>query len=268
MRIKIKGLITAERLATALDAASVKFGDNFGGFYGANLYINCFTPSGLPIEIGDHDGKEVAICFGVPDGELEKPILTKDGAISRANQKKEAEEAENNRDAERKKMNEENSRHWNEQRRIREELDNIVQVLNTISLKALETRPASFTEDLNAVIRTVWDELKPVYPNGNEKGLPRPMPWFQFDKKALLLHRDSTGVHFKKVKNPVYPKSGCRNDFDHHWSNPAWLEVEKRLYCLMVKEQEVLQNNEPVSEANGGDLDSDMEEFIATLHAS
>lgn len=50
MRIKIKGEITAERLAEALHAAAEKYEAVRPGHkvYGANLYLTAFDADGLP----------------------------------------------------------------------------------------------------------------------------------------------------------------------------------------------------------------------------
>ena len=248
MKVHIKGPITAERLATALDAVSVKFGDNFGGFYGAYFYLNCFTPEGLPIELRDSDDNDIVIFFGVPDGELERPVMTKEGARKKVAQNKTTVEYKDMIAARRYKESEEQRRGWAETKQKREQAEAVIQALNALSAKVLEARPEVFVEDLNKVVQAVWDELTPIYPNGKEKGNPRPMPWFQCMNGTLLLHRDSSGVHSRKIKNPVYPKTAYRNEFDHYWAHPAWLEVEKRMYKLMLKEQESLENSVDIVE--------------------
>ncbi|WP_341649903.1 hypothetical protein [Thauera humireducens] len=53
MRIKIKGEITAERLAEALHAAAEKYEAVRPGHkvYGANLYLTAFDADGLPFDL-------------------------------------------------------------------------------------------------------------------------------------------------------------------------------------------------------------------------
>ncbi|MEB2694217.1 hypothetical protein QJQ08_00060 [Chlamydia suis] len=63
MRIKIKGEITAERLAEALHAAAEKSGAvRPGRGYGANLYLTAFDADGLPFDLVDHRGEPLSIA--------------------------------------------------------------------------------------------------------------------------------------------------------------------------------------------------------------
>ncbi|MBD3828842.1 MAG: OfxX fusion product, partial [Stenotrophomonas sp.] len=65
MRIKIKGEITAERLAEALRAASEEYEAVRPGHrvYGANLYITAFDADSLPFDLVDHHGEPLSITI-------------------------------------------------------------------------------------------------------------------------------------------------------------------------------------------------------------
>jgi hypothetical protein len=86
MRIKIKGEITAERLAEALHAAAEKYEAVRPGHkvYGANLYLTAFDADGLPFDLVDHRGEPLSITIEAKSGELVKPALTAEGAYSHA----------------------------------------------------------------------------------------------------------------------------------------------------------------------------------------
>ncbi|WP_262191458.1 hypothetical protein [Pseudomonas aeruginosa] len=85
MRIKIKGEITAERLAEALHAAAEKYEAVRPGHkvYGANLYLTAFDADGLPFDLADHRGEPLSITIEAKSGELVKPALTAEGEARR-----------------------------------------------------------------------------------------------------------------------------------------------------------------------------------------
>jgi len=93
MRIKIKGEITAERLAEALHAAAEKYEAVRPGHkvYGANLYLTAFDADGLPFDLVDHRGEPLSITIEAKSGELVKPALTAEGEAHRQKAKEEAE---------------------------------------------------------------------------------------------------------------------------------------------------------------------------------
>ena len=92
MRIKIKGEITAERLAEALHAAAEKYEAVRPGHkvYGANLYLTAFDADGLPFDLVDHRGEPLSITIEAKSGELVKPALTAEGEAHRQKAKEEA----------------------------------------------------------------------------------------------------------------------------------------------------------------------------------
>lgn len=92
MRIKIKGEITAERLAEALHAAAEKYEAVRPGHkvYGANLYLTAFDADGLPFDLVDHRGEPLSITIEAKSGELVKPALTAEGEARRQKAKEEA----------------------------------------------------------------------------------------------------------------------------------------------------------------------------------
>lgn len=76
MRIKISGEIRPDRLIEILSKVAAAYGENFGGFFGANLYINAFDKDGEPLDLADFEGNEPMFSFGVPDGEMARPLLS------------------------------------------------------------------------------------------------------------------------------------------------------------------------------------------------
>lgn len=92
MRIKIKGDITAERLAEALQAATEKFEAARPGskVYGANLYLTAYDADGLPFDLVDHRGEPLWINIAAKSGELVRPALSADGEERRQKAKDEA----------------------------------------------------------------------------------------------------------------------------------------------------------------------------------
>jgi hypothetical protein len=81
MRIKIVGPITPARLTEALESAALEFtsrlGDDFEGFFGANLYLQAFSAAGQQVEI-QVDGKEKMITLSLPAGESLRPAQTEE----------------------------------------------------------------------------------------------------------------------------------------------------------------------------------------------
>lgn len=234
MRIKIFGPITAERLAEALAAASNKFTDSEGfpllSFYGANLYLTTYNQDGQPVELQDRDGKDVSITLLAIPGEPARPALSDAANAQRTSQKEESkrlEEAERIQAEERKKKHE---IAFLARQKIIDANTAAVQTYDDVTRSMIEADPVDTVNLFNSVIDAVWQEMKPVYPNGKEKGKPRIKPKFELVGAAnqLMLHRDDTGVHYIKVRNPVCKLSN--NRVSAFWENEAWTKVSSLLF--------------------------------------
>lgn len=69
MKVKIEGVVTADRLRIALEGL-VKtfedtFGDDFAGFFGANLYVQAYNTDGEQIEVYEGGRKWHSSCLYV-----------------------------------------------------------------------------------------------------------------------------------------------------------------------------------------------------------
>ncbi len=239
MRIKICGLITAERLAEALVAASNKFTDANGSpllsFYGANLYLTTYTQDGQPVELQDRDGKDISITLLAIPGEPSRPALSEAAKAQRSSQKEES-----------KRLEEEDRLLAIDQKKKRDIeflarqkiIDANVAAVNSYddaTRSMIEADPVGTISLFNSTIDAVWQEMKPVYPHGKEKGQPRIKPKFELVGAAnqLMLHRDDTGVHYTKVRNPVCKLSN--NRVTAFWENEAWTKVSSLLFEVIKK---------------------------------
>lgn len=228
MRVKLSGQITAERLAEALQKTAEKFGDNLGGFYGGNLYLNAFNKDGEPMEIVDHRGKEIGLSFGVPDGEIFRPALSEAAKVRKA----ERAEEKNQQEEAWLKRQEQQQREFDERRRVAREKEALEQALNKQTTCFIQEDAAGFLNAMNEIIHGVWAEMNPICPSGKDKGNPRPLPWFEVVDGVLLLHRNATGKSYFKVGNPVAKLQ--YGELEPHWKNEAWRKVAGGIQELMI----------------------------------
>lgn len=234
MRIKIFGQITADRLAEALAAASNKFTDSEGfpllSFYGANLYLTAYDQDGQPVELQDNYGKDISITLPTNPGEPNRPSLSDNAMAQSASQKEEdkrLEEAERIQAEERKKKRDVE---FLARQKIIDANTAAIQTYDDVTRSMIEADPVGTISLFNSTIDAVWQDMKPVYPNGKGKGQPRIKPKFELMGAAnqLMLHRDDTGVHYTKVKNPVCKLSN--NRVTAYWENEAWTKVSSLLF--------------------------------------
>jgi hypothetical protein len=236
MRIKIKGEITAERLAEALQKASEQYERVRPGhkIYGANLYITAFDADGLPFDLVDHRGESLSITIEAKSGELVKPALTAEGEQRRQQAKEEAKRLEAEAEAKAAEYERERQKtlveHHRKQREKEAQARQQFEVVNTITASLLETMPERFVDELNKTVQGVWDDLKPVEPSGKKKGQPKPLPVFQIHAGGLVLAVD-TWKNPRQLRNPI-----CTLQHDEIaplWMHDAWLETMKRVVPLL-----------------------------------
>ncbi|NHZ83989.1 OfxX fusion product [Massilia sp. CCM 8695] len=225
MRVKIKGEVTAERLAEALNIASEKYQVVRPGskIYGANLYLSAFDADGQPFDLGDDRGEPVIITIEAKSGELVKPALTAEGEKRRqeAKAKQQAVRAEEEAlaDKEREKSLRERQDLVNRRTRARIQFESVT----ALTAHCLKTMPYHLVDELNKTVQTVWEELKPVERYG---GQPKALPVFQIRPEGLVI-LSAAWKNPKKVINPVF-----RMQYGEpvpHWVHDAWVEVTKRI---------------------------------------
>jgi flagellar biosynthesis GTPase FlhF len=152
MRIKIKGEITAERLAEALHAAAEKYEAVRPGHkvYGANLYLTAFDADGLPFDLVDHRGEPLSITIEAKSGELVKPALTAEGEARRQKAKEEARRQAEEAEAEAQRRHRQTLDEYEQERQKRRkkeaEARKQFEDANAITAELLKTMPERFIE--------------------------------------------------------------------------------------------------------------------------
>lgn len=227
MRIKIAGQLTPERLAEAIEHLNTtfkaQFGDDFAGFFGGNLYVQGFLKDGRSCEIQSR-GKEVVLSLRLPPGEIARPALSESVKAER----------EALRQAEAARAKAEQKR----QDQMRRELDERVAEERALRKQAMadqDKREQKFKsvvekfgdaviDDCNAVIKAVWDEHQPVWPNGPKKGQVRATPYLQMIDGFVFLYSGTTLDRGRKIKTPISSRSS-HADVRTFWQYPEWKDV-------------------------------------------
>jgi hypothetical protein len=233
LRIKIEGEITAERLAEALRIAIDKFPDSVGPkFYGANLYLTVFSADGLPLEVVDEGGQPVMIRLAAPVGTLARPALTAEGAEQRT----QAKEAAALQRAQQKAEDEQLEAEARERRRQRDARRATAvrswETANRITAHLMKVRADEFVAELNNIVRSVWENEKPVELAGKRKGEVRPIPTFSSQNGTLIMSA-SNWKSPRRVHNPLYP-SKPRDELCTFWTHSVWIESAKRIADIMT----------------------------------
>ncbi|GCY10647.1 OfxX fusion product [Escherichia coli] len=224
MRIKIKGEITAERLAEALQKASEKYEAVRPGhkIYGANLYLTAYDADGLPFDLADHRGEPLSITIEAKSGELVKPALTAEGERKRMEAKlaAEVEESETKEllKQQEQKWREEAARKQQERQKARQQFE----WLNGVTASLLKSQPERFLEELNKAVQAAWNECKPLAKMGATKGQPLPMPSFSTHGGGLLLSVE-TWKNPRRVLNPICTLA--HGEIEAFWKHEAWTQA-------------------------------------------
>lgn len=222
MRIKLVGPITPERLRDALELAAHGFrkvlGEQFAGFYGANLYLQVYNSDGEPIELYE-GGKEATITMRVPAGMLAKPMLSA-GAVQRRDAR--AAEAVQARDILRQA--DERSREQIEARRAHWRALQAEQARHVRQFaRIVEVFGDTVITQCNAAIAEVWARLKPLEPTGPNKGQPRDVPYLAQQDGGRLLYVGEGRSH-RRIKTPVSRLGTYAETLEPHWKYQAWVE--------------------------------------------
>lgn len=226
MRIKILGPVTPARLTEALESAAVEFtsrlGDEFEGFFGANLYLLAFSTSGQQVEI-EVDGKEKMITLSLPAGEALRPAQSDEVKVKQTTTGKAAEEKQTQRASER----EARRKHWDTEREQMlaklkagndEQSRRAQQFTNLVSLHHTD-----FIARCNEAIREAWQEYLPVWPNGQKKGEPRPMPYLELIHNSVYL-MSGPNIGRRKIRTPLSEGTNYGGDLRPYWKHSAWVD--------------------------------------------
>ena len=238
MRIKIKGEITAERLAEALQAAAEKYEAVRPGHkvYGANLYLTAFDADGLPFDLADHRGEPLSITIEARSGELAKPALTAEGEARRQKAREEAqqqaEEAEAKAKARHRQTLDEYEQERQKRRKKEVEARKQFEDANAITAELLSSIPERFIDELNKTVQGVWDDLKPAETQGKKKGQAKALPVFSVHADGLLLSVE-TWKNPRRVLNPLCTLQ--HGKLMPYWTHDAWLEAMRRIVDLLDK---------------------------------
>lgn len=223
MRVKIEGAVTPERLREAFERLVSTFeetlGDDFAGFFGANLYVQAYGTDGQQVEIFEN-GKEKVIKLPRPPGSPAKPDLSDEVLAKRAAQA--ALEDEARKKAE-KSHREAQERYLAQKTRYEQELAEWKKHIKTFQAVA-----SMFGEDLirdcNAAINTVWTERKPVWPNGKKKDQPRAMPYLAITDGFVLLFTGNRPGDSRKIRTPLM-NNFSMSGVEAFWQYTEWKDV-------------------------------------------
>ena len=212
LRLKIDGYITVARLQEAMARAVELMGEDFEGFYGANIYLQPYTSEGEVIALTDADDKPMVLSFGTPDGELKKPILT-----SAAKERIQARRDKNERiKAERqiaklesirerqRELDQARAAVLTERKARRAHVESMIEEVEEATNSLLKYNPEEIVAQINRVIKEVWDQAKPVYRAGAKMGEPITTPQFDYLSGQLIIHQGENGTVFRRVKNPLF----------------------------------------------------------------
>jgi hypothetical protein len=236
MRIKINGPITPERLTEALTLAAARFGGNFGGFYGANLYICAYNEKGEQIELCHENGREVTLIMQLPPGMPMRPALAPE-VIER--QRLELQQRKQLEARERELHTQEEMR-WRAEAEHSKKIRDAAAVAHQKRVKQFESLFVEHGEALilrlNQIIAHVWDTRKPRWPHGKDKGQVRPMPVFAWSAEVggLMLYRspEKTGSP-RKIQSPVGYLDSQRK-LKHYWQYEEWHLVTDAIQQLLT----------------------------------
>jgi len=223
MRVKITGPVTPERLVEALERVALTFegvyGEEFVGFFGANLYVQAYTKDGRQVEVAARGGKEMVISLRLPPGAIAKPALSDELLAEREELAAKVEEQRRTAD--------ERDREAIEERRARiarRDQADAEQKGREMTFQAIVA--AGFGEDVvrecNTAIKAVWDELRPVWPNGQKKGQPRAMPHLAMFEGTVFLHAGNRPGDGQRIKTPLSKRTSYGSELEPYWKSPEW----------------------------------------------
>jgi hypothetical protein len=224
MRIKINGPITPERLTEALAAATNRLGDDFGGFFNANLYVYAYNNDGEEIALCGADGKQATLLMALPPGMPMQPPMASEVIERRRRQLEQRKELEAQERAQRE--HEERVRCAQVEQRMKAK--EAAAKAHHASVQQFESLLAKHGDalitQLNAIVATVWDARKPRWPHGKDKGQVRAMPVFAWSAEvgAVMLYRspEKTGSP-RKIQSPIGFLDGQRN-VKQYWQYEEW----------------------------------------------
>jgi hypothetical protein len=234
MRVKIEGAVTADRLREALERLvstfEESFGDDFAGFFGANLYVTAYGTDGQQIEVFQ-GGKEKVLKLPRPPGTPAKPDLSDEVLAKRLAQAKLEDEARKKTEQSHREAEE---RVLAQKERYEQELAGWRQHIKTFQAVA-----SRFGDDLirdcNAAISTVWNEHKPVWPNGKKKDQPRAMPYLAITDGFVLLFTGNRPGDSRKIRTPLLNNFTLHGGVEAFWQYTEWKNVAVPALAEVIK---------------------------------
>ncbi|WP_336354427.1 OfxX fusion product [Pseudomonas granadensis] len=222
MRLKIKGEITQEQLAKALDEA-VKVLESLqpgAKFYGANLYLTPYDTDGDLLTIVDERHHPLVLEITAQSGTIAKPALTAE-AQQRRDAVREAKRQRANQLAERDRQE---LAEYNRKRQIQAVQITKAQIafgaLNELTSKLLASEPQVLVDRFNDAIRVSWHSHEPKEPHGPRKGELKPLPKFSIVDGKLSLFAASW-KNPRLLLNPIGNLNS--NLIAPVWTHDAWL---------------------------------------------
>lgn len=234
-----------------METAAVEFtsrlGDDFEGFFGANLYLQAFASDGQQVEI-EVNGKEKIITLSLPAGEALRPALSEEVKVKHITAKKAATERQlqvaKEREAERRQWEAERSLKQAKLRASEAEQARREQEFS----KLVSLHGNDFIGRCNEVIVEVWREWCPVWPHGQRKGEPRPTPHLDLVDGVVHLLSGPNSAR-RKVRTPLSQGTNYRGDLEPYWKHAAWVDgAIPKLQALMEScEGHNSKDEEPIS---------------------
>jgi len=239
MRLKIDGEITAERLAQALVAVQKKFESVRPGtrFFGANLYMTAYSVDGEPFDLCDARKEPLIHRFPAKQGEIARPALSAEGQIRRQQrledakeQRRLADEWQRLRDESDAKDHAERLQRQKDRQAARHATDERLNKLAAATKALIEINSDRFISSLNEALQAAWDEVKPVYTRGKNKGLPQPRPTFLSFSGRLYLDSETVQTPYA-LRNPMLKKSDVM--LAPIFSGAAWANAIERMQGIL-----------------------------------
>ncbi|WP_288632806.1 OfxX fusion product [Pseudomonas sp. UBA5666] len=216
MRVKIKGEITPERMAQAMEEALkyVATVDPHVQSFGANVYLNLFNADGESISIVNARREPVILTIDAPSEAKVRPVLSDEAKQRRkaAREQHQQRQLENEERGRQQEAEYKRKRQHEAAQAARAQIT--LDALNDLTSQLLLSHSKALIDGLNGAVRTTWEAHEPKETYGPRKGEPKPMPVFSTADGRLVLSTPAW-------KNPRW----LRNAIGYHregWVAPIW----------------------------------------------
>lgn len=241
MRIKIEGLITAERLAEALLAAQKEHGEHLLGFYGANLYLTAYNHDGQDFEMVSRDDPKTPLMITLEAGvqDLLRPSKSKAAKAQEAETSKEEKGKERQR-----KVN--LNQQYAALALLRKELQDKKEAAvakqkenEAVFARLVQSDAASLVEDLNRALVAIWKDEQRYPITGRNAGQLRPLPVFSVVNGAVYL-APSPSTALRKIKTPLSRIDAFKDDLVPLFAYEAWAKLAVPAFEKIIAERAAL----------------------------